>query len=629
MAEGDVRNDRLKKLKLVTDAGMEAFPSHTARTTTVADFVAEFEHVLARGEEVVLAGRLMSRRGQGGIMFADLFDGSRTQLVFQKTEMDEQNFTLFAEGVDIGDFVEARGVAYLTKRGEKSLNVRTWTMLSKSLAPIPSEWYGVKDEELKLRERYLDILMNEEVRDMFVRRSKFWQSIREFYLARNFLEVETPILENTPGGADARPFVSHHNALDMQVYLRISTGELWQKRLLVAGYPKVFEIGRIFRNEGQSREHLQDYTQLESYEAFSDMKAGMAFIQDLYRHIVKEVYGKFTFEINGHSVDFAEEWKTVDFCESIAERFGVHPLTCSESEAVQAARDAKVLSDADNNKARAIDALWKSIRKSISGPAFLVGVPVYLEPLAKRSKENPLVVERFQVLIAGSEVGKGFSELNDPLDQRGRFEAQQALRDAGDDEAQRLDEEYVHAMEYGMPPAFGFGMSERFFAFLENKPAHETQLFPLLRPKDVVAKTEKETKVCAVVLNKELLDSPWKELNTTAHLAASFAARIGEKLFLKDAVETKDGKKILMNIQHAIMIRVANNVSDLRNFMSTVQDDMIVVPFTEEMLKTSDDKKVAKITATIDSSDVRYLGILLFGKKSVVDALTAQYPLHA
>lgn len=483
MADNDVKADRLKKLSLLTEAGMEAFPAQTVRSTSIADFVAEFEHFLAQEKEITLAGRLMSRRGQGGIMFADIFDGTaRTQIVLQKTEIEESLFALFADAVDTGDFVEVTGTAYLTKRGEKSLNVKMWKMLSKSLSPIPSEWFGIKDEELKLRERYLDILMNEDVREMFVRRSKFWQAIRNFYLTQGFLEVETPVLENTPGGADARPFESHHNALDIPVYLRISTGELWQKRLLVAGYPKVFEIGRIFRNEGQSREHLQDYTQIESYEAFSDMQKGMVFIQDLYRHIVKEVYGKYTFEIHGHTVDFAEEWKTVDFCAILQEKFGINPLTCSETEAVQAAREAQVLSDADDNKARAVDALWKSVRKTMSGPAFLVGIPVYLEPLAKRSKENPLVVERFQVLIAGSEVGKGFSELNDPQDQRARFESQQALRDAGDSEAQRLDEDYVHAMEYGMPPAFGFGMSERLFAFLENKPAHETQLFPLLRP---------------------------------------------------------------------------------------------------------------------------------------------------
>jgi lysyl-tRNA synthetase class 2 len=324
--------------------------------------------------------------------------------------------------------------------------------------------------------------MNPDVRAMFERRTKFWQTIRDFYIARGFLEVETPVLESSPGGADARPFMTHHNALDIDVSLRISL-ELWLKRLLVAGFPKVFEIGRIFRNEGQSREHLQDYTQIESYEAYSDMQKGMEFIKELYRTIAKEVYGKYSFDINGHSVDLAEEWQVVNFCDIVKERYGVDPISCTEDEAIQAVRDAQIQVGEALNKARAVDHLWKGIRKSMSGPAFLVNVPAYMEPLAKRSASNPDVVERMQVILAGSEMGKGFSELNDPLDQRARFEEQQKLRDDGDDEAQRLDEDYVRAMEYGMPPSFGFGMSERLFSFLEDRPVNEAQLFPLLRPK--------------------------------------------------------------------------------------------------------------------------------------------------
>lgn len=415
-------------------------------------------------------------------MFADIFDGTaKAQVVLQAG--GSADIALFEKTVDAGDFIECTGTAFRTQRGKESLKVERWRMLSKSLLPLPTEHFGIKNEELKLRERYLDILLDEGVRAMFVRRAKFWQAIRSFYLQNGFLEVESPILENSPGGADARPFVTHHNALDMEVYLRIAL-ELWHKRLLVAGYPKVFELGRVFRNEGQSREHLQDFVMLESYEAYSDLEKGGAFVQELYRHIAKEVYGRYTFEIGEHTVDLAAEWKRINLCDIIQERFGVDPLTCSEEEAIQAVRDAEIPVGEALNKPRAIDHLWKSIRKAISGPAFLVGVPVYLEPLAKRYDKDPRVVERLQVILAGSEMGKGFSELNDPEDQRARFEEQQEMRDRGDDEAQRLDQDYLRAMEYGMPPAFGFGVSERLFAFLENRPAHETQLFPLLRPKN-------------------------------------------------------------------------------------------------------------------------------------------------
>lgn len=484
MAEEDIRGDRLKKLALLREAGMEAYPARVERDYTLAEALERFDSLAGDGATISLAGRIMAKRGQGGIMFTDLFDGTgKLQAVFQQGTMPDDAFSLFADASDTGDFIGVTGTLFVTKRGEKSLQVSGWRMVAKSLLPIPDQWFGLKDEEKILRERYLDILINPEVRDMFYRRAKFWQTIRGFLLERNFLEVETPVLENSPGGADARPFITHHNALDIDVYLRISVGELWQKRLLVAGFPRVFEIGRVFRNEGMSREHLQDYTALEFYEAFADYRDGMRTVTDLYRRIAKEVYGRYTFEINGHTVDFVDEWREIDFNTVIRERFGVDPLNCTEEEAIQAVHGAGIQVGEALNLARAIDHLWKSIRKTVSGPAFLTGIPVYLEPLAKRSASDPRVVERFQVILAGSEMGKGFSELNDPLDQRERFEAQQALREAGDDEAQRLDEEYVRAMEYGMPSSFGFGLSERFFSFLENRPAHEAQLFPLLRPK--------------------------------------------------------------------------------------------------------------------------------------------------
>ncbi|HEV7449126.1 MAG TPA: lysine--tRNA ligase [Candidatus Paceibacterota bacterium] len=486
MNSGDsMRAERLKKLDILKSAGINPYPASTKRTGSIADFVAKF----AEGQEATLAGRVMSVRGQGGIMFADIYDGTgRIQVVLQKDDLPAgkagapEAFDLFDQTVDQGDFIEATGAGYTTKRGSQSLKAASWAMLAKALSPLPGEWQGLQDPELKLRQRYLDILLDPELRAMFERRTKFWQTIRQFYIDKGFMEVDTPVLETSPGGADARPFETRHNALDIDVNLRISL-ELWLKRLLVAGFPKVFEIGRIFRNEGQSREHLQDYTQWESYEAYSDLKKGGEFVKELYRRIATEVYGKTKFEINGHVVDLAKEWEVIDFCKVIKDKFGIDPLTATESEAIAAVEKAGLKPGETLNLARAVDYLWKSVRKSVAGPAFLVGVPAYLEPLAKRYDKNPKVVERLQVILAGSEVGKGFSELNDPIDQRARFEEQQKMRDAGDPEAQRLDEEYVEAMEYGMPPSFGFGMSERLFSFLENRPIHEAQLFPLLRPK--------------------------------------------------------------------------------------------------------------------------------------------------
>ncbi|MEN9582586.1 MAG: lysyl-tRNA synthetase [Candidatus Parcubacteria bacterium] len=486
MTNGEsVRADRLKKLDILKVAGVDAYPARIERDVTIAHYLENFKKHEEEKSELAIAGRIMSIRGHGAIIFVDIYDGTgRIQALIQKGVVAEEAFDLFVNAVDQGDFISAKGTAFTTKRGENSVQATTWTMASKSLMALPSEWYGLKDEEARYRERYVDVLLNPALKEMFIRRSKFWNTIRSFLLEQDFIEVETPILESEPGGADARPFVTHHNALDLDIYLRISAGELWQKRLLVAGFPRVFEIGRIFRNEGMSNEHAQDYTQLEFYQAFSDYREGMKMIQSLYRKIGEEVYGTTKFSIRGFEIDLADEWTTIDYCDIIEKTYGINPLTATDEQATMAATKAGVqVEDGAPNKARIIDQLWKNIRKGLSGPAFLIGVPAYLEPLAKRDPKNREVVERFQVILAGSEMGKGFSELNEPIDQESRFKDQQAMRDAGDEEAQRMDADYIHALEYGMPPAFGFGVSERLFSFLENKSIREAQLFPLLRPK--------------------------------------------------------------------------------------------------------------------------------------------------
>lgn len=486
MAIEAIRAERLAKLAKVKEAGMEPYPARTNRTHSAREFLENHATLLANSEEVVLAGRVMSIREHGGSLFVDLFDGTaeKAQTYFQKENLND-SFELFMQCVDVGDIIEVSGVAYVTKRGMPSLLGANWRMLAKSIAPVPDQWFGIKDEDERFRKRYLDILLSKDLADRIRRRSKFWNTIRQFLLERDFIEVETPALETTTGGAEARPFATHHNALDMDVYLRISAGELWQKRLIVAGLPKVFEIGRIFRNEGISAEHAQDYTQVEFYEAFKDYQAGMEMVMDLYRYIADEVYGTRVFTIKGVEIDLGKEWETYDFSKLMQDAYGFDPRNSDistghlhqllEKEGIPVPEVPEV--------GRMVDLLWKKIRKNLDGPGFLINVPVYLEPLAKRSAADPRVVERFQVIMAGSEIGKGFSELNDPSDQAERFKRQQQLREAGDEEAQMLDAEFVEALEYGMPPAFGFGVSERLFSFFEGVSVREAQLFPLLRPK--------------------------------------------------------------------------------------------------------------------------------------------------
>ncbi len=483
MALEDIRAERLAKIARLKEAGIDPYPARTSRSHTIEQFLAV--HVTLEKDEsvVTIAGRVLSIREHGGSIFADLFDGtSKTQAYLQKDVMGEKEFDVFRDAVDQSDILEVSGVAYTTKRGMASLQVRSWKMLAKSLRPVPDEWFGIKDEDERYRKRYLDILLSKDIADRIRRRSKFWNVIRSYLLARDFVEVETPVLETTTGGAEARPFTTHHNALDIDVYLRISVGELWQKRLIVAGLPKVFEIGRVFRNEGMSAEHAQDYTAFEFYEAFKDYQVGMEMVTDLYRTIADEVYGTRTFSIKGFDIDLGKEWETYDFSDLMRKEYELDPRE-SGHDWESVLKEKNISFEEGIGIERLVDIAWKHIRKTLGGPGFLINVPVYMEPLAKKNAEDPRVVERFQIMLAGSEMGKGFSELNDPVDQAERFARQQQLRDEGDEEAQMPDAEFVEALEYGMPPAFGFGVSERLFSFLEGVSVREAQIFPLMRPR--------------------------------------------------------------------------------------------------------------------------------------------------
>lgn len=487
MSVDDIRSERLKKLEMLREAGIDPYPAESERTHNNLSFLGSFEDFINSEETVTLGGRIMSLRDQGGLVFVDLFDGtSRIQAILKKDEIGEKTFNQFLDFVGVSDFVEVTGTAFVTKRGMNSLLASSWRMTAKSIRQIPDEWFGLKDEDERYRKRYIDMLLNPDVVELMKKRSIFWNTIRSFMLKRDFVEVETPILETKTGGAEARPFVTHHNALDIEVYLRISH-ELWHKKLIIGGLPKVFEIGRVFRNEGMSYEHAQDYTHFEFYEAYQDARKGVPMLIELYRTVAQETFGTLKFQIGEHTVDLGEEWKLLDYNDLIKEHYGFDPREVDQSSNAGRALLKKHYNPAYDGDieevGRAVDFLWKQIRKTIAGPAILTGMPVYLEPLAKKTKNDPRVVDRFQILLGGSEVGKAFNELNDPVDQQERFEKQQALRDAGDEEAQMADFEYVEAMEYGMPPTFGFGVSERFFSFLAGKSIREAQPFPLMRPK--------------------------------------------------------------------------------------------------------------------------------------------------
>lgn len=480
------RQDRIKKLEELKKLKINPYPAETEVGHCVGEVLADFEKLQKDGVELKLAGRLRSLRAHGNLTFANLEDPTaKIQLAFSKKEVGADSYKLLTKYIDIGDFLQASGTAFITHNGEKSVMVKNWRLLTKSLRPLPEKWHGLSDEEERLRKRYLDILFNPEVKEMFVKRAKFWQATRDFFTKHDFLEVETPILENTAGGADAKPFVTHHNALDLDVYLRISMGELWQKRLMAAGYGKTFEIGRQFRNEGMDAEHLQDYTQMEFYWAYADYEMGMKLVEELFKYVAEQTFGTLKFKIKNFNVDLGKKWERYDYRETVKKYTGVDILDTDIKKIEKKLQELKIEYDKKGfNKTRAIDNLWKYCRKQIAGPGFLVGVPVEISPLAKRDEKHPELSQRFQVIIAGSELGNGYSELNDPLDQEERFKEQAKLREEGDEEAQMFDHEFVEALEYGMPPTCGFGMSERVFSFLMDKPGRECQIFPLMKPKN-------------------------------------------------------------------------------------------------------------------------------------------------
>ncbi len=473
----DLIAERLKKRIRLEDAGLDPYPATVKRTVTIAEILEKWK----LGAKATAVGRIFAIRGQGGVCFLDIKDASGgVQIVFRKD--NAKQFDLIRSAIDIGDFISATGKEFVTKKGERSIDATDVSMVTKSLRPIPSEWYGVENVETRLRQRYLELLIKPEVREMFMQKTRFWNTFRQELIEIGFLEVETPALELIPGGADAEPFITHHKALDIDMYLRISL-ELPLKKLLVGGFEKVFEIGRIFRNEGIDAEHLQDYTQLEFYWAYQDYEGLMKFLEKLYKRLVKATTGKLKTVRDGQTIDWGKKWQRVDYFTVFKEHTGLDLNVVTDTELAHYAKTHNLDPEKHPGKGRLIDLIFKKIRHTLVQPTFLINPPVEIEPLAKRLTPGSNKVARVQIVAGGTELGKGFSELNDPVDQRKRFEEQMKLRAAGDNEAQMMNEDFVEALEYGMPPAAGFGVSERLFAVLLDKPIRETVFFPILRSK--------------------------------------------------------------------------------------------------------------------------------------------------
>ena len=479
----DYRNERLRKLETLRQLGVEPYPAKSERTHTCAEVLSKYDELA--NKEVVVAGRVASIRSFGKLAFIKLRDQSGdVQLYLQRDDVAELDAARGVLGMkqlkllDTGDFIEAKGVMTTTQTGEKSVGVRELRLLTKSLRPMPEK---LENKEERLRRRYVDMNVNPEVRERFIRRSKFWQATRDYLNSHGFTEVNVPVLEHTTGGADANPFVTHMDALgDQQFYLRISH-ELPLKRLIGAGFEKVYDLGPRFRNENYSDEHLPEHIAMEWYAAYWDWKQGMRFMESMYKDVLQKTFGTLQFQLGKFDVDMSGEWEVWDYAEVIRKHYGIDVYNTTIEEVAAKLKEYNLEVEKTDSIPRSIDKLWKNIRKDVAGPVWLVNTPKFISPLSKTNPENPETVERFQPVIAGSELGNGFSELNDPIDQLNRFLEQQQMRDAGDEEAMMLDIDYVEMLEYGMPPACGWGYSERVFWIFEGVTAREGVPFPQLK----------------------------------------------------------------------------------------------------------------------------------------------------
>ena len=485
----DYRNERLKKLDELRERGIDPYPSKSHRNPSIREVVEHFDEKV--GQEVCVAGRIVAIRSFGKLVFLKLKDLSGEVQIFMKAVPEETPVGMLGAKdvrfLDIGDFVEATGRVDKSQTGEISVFTDFVRLLTKTLRPLPEKF---TNKEERYRRRYVDMNVNPEVRERLVRRSRFWQATRDFMNAHGFIEINIPVLEHTTGGADATPFVTHMNALDEDFYLRISH-ELPLKRLLGGGFEKVYDIGPRFRNEGVDDEHLPEHIAFESYAAYENYEDGMKLYEEMIKYVAKETWGTLEFHVGGFDINLDQEWPRYKYADLLRDRFNVDVFNPDREQLISILLenwDTKDLKREDFLKKlentttpHLIDDVWKLIRKTSAGPYWVIEEPLSLSPLAKKSPENPLVTERFHPVIAGTEMGNGFSELNDPLDQLGRFQEQQAARDAGDEEAQMLDMDFVEMLEYGMPPACGWGNSERNFWLLEGVPGREAVPFPTMK----------------------------------------------------------------------------------------------------------------------------------------------------
>lgn len=483
----ELKKIRLKKLERIKKTGFLAFPEKTKRTHRISETIKNFNFLSKNKKEIVLVGRIRKKREHGGSTFLEFEDGTgKIQAFFKKDRLGETSYQFFLNNFDIGDFIEIKGILFKTRKGEKTIETNNYKMLAKSLLPLPEKWHGLLDIEERYRKRYLDLIFNPEVKKKFEIRSKIIKSLRGFLEKQGFLEVETPILQPIYGGASAQPFKTHLNVHDMDLFLRISP-ELYLKRLLVGGFEKIYEIGKCFRNEGMDKFHNPDFTMLELYWAYANYKDLMNFIEKMFENLLKKVFGVNKINYQGQEINFKIPWPRIEYCSFFKKRTKINLEEIHIDALKREALKFGIKIEKGDEKFEIADKIYKKVcQNKISQPTFLIHHPLESSPLAKQLEKDQSKLARFQLIVGGLELVNGYSELNDPIAQKKGFERQEKKFKKGLGDAQRMDNDYIEALEYGMPPAAGIGIGiDRLVALLtDSHNLREIILFPTMKSKN-------------------------------------------------------------------------------------------------------------------------------------------------
>ena len=610
------------------------FDSNSARDFCEKNSLREVSEILKTPKKIAkMPGRILQMREMGALIFLRIRDGAGDFQICLAKEWLADDFSWFAQNLDLGDFCGFEGEFFRTKKNEPTLLATEFFPLVKSLRPLPQKWGAVADRELCYRQRNLDLALNPETFDRFSKRSQMVREIREFFWDKNFLEVETPILNEKAGGAMAEVFRTHHRALDHDFVLRIAL-EIDQKRILGGGFERVFEIGKCFRNEGIDPSHLQEFTSIEWYSAYTPLAEHEEWISTLLPQIAKNVFGKTKFEIldkdqNRVEIDFDQPFQRFTFAELLEKYAGIDLFTISEKALQDTAEKLGIEDFHSRSRGNVLDDIYKkTVRPHLQSPTFVVDWPSDLKPLAR--PKNAHISEVSQLLIAGWEITNGYSELIDPLVQRKLLQSQQAARERGDTETMELDHNFLTAMEHGFPPMAGHGMGiDRLCALLTAQPnLRDVVFFPTMKSENSIPSKKEKTKISVVILNASADLSHWQTHNSVAHLTAALGARVGKNLFFADEITTADGQKIQMNTQHAIILKTASDSAELKKVLADARiQNLETAEFTRQMLETSDDAKIIRTARTQKYDEIEHLGVLVFGEKNAVEKLTAQFSL--